>query len=165
MFEGNKALVGGAVYCSGVGVTPESASVTSSTIAFCFLDDAEFQSNTATGETEETALFEDDFLEGIDGGGAAAFQFASANVTTSAFRGNYAEFSGGALLGGNGTQVTISGCEFDNNTAVEFGGAIAASSLTVGGGTELTNNTATLSGGAVSLIAQTFTAKTRTSVS
>ena len=149
-FEGNNALVGGALYCSAAGLVPKLGLVVSSTTASCSLTDSKFISNTATGETEEIALFDEAFLEGVDGGGAVACLLATANVTDSVFRGNHAEFSGGALLGGNDTDVTVSGCEFDNNTAMEYGGAVAASSLTVGGGTELTNNTATLSGGAVS---------------
>ncbi|CAN0142925.1 unnamed protein product, partial [Laminaria digitata] len=157
-FENNTALIGGAVYCGGVGgTTPDTESeeggvlITSSTTttASCSLSGTQFLSNTATGETAETALF-DDKSEGVDGGGAVAFQFATANITDSVFFGNYAEFSGGALLGGNGTDVTIDGgCQFENNTAVEYGGAIAACSLTLGGGTQLTNNTATSGGGAV----------------
>lgn len=153
-FEGNKALVGGAVYCSGTETTtPESgAMVVSPTTASCSLNSADFLSNTATGQTDETALF-GDVSEGVDGGGAVAFRFATANITDSVFFGNYAEYSGGAVLGGSGTDVTIDGgCEFENNTAVEYGGAIAASSLTLDGGTELTNNTAASGGGAVSAI-------------
>lgn len=155
IFEGNTALVGGALYCSGVGVTPAESGllVLSSTTASCSLSDTEFLSNTATGETDETVLFDEDFLEGVDGGGAVALRFAIADITGSVFRSNYAEFSGGALLGGNGTGITVNRCEFENNTAVEYGGAIAASSLTVGGNTQLTNNTAAISGGAVSAIA------------
>ena len=145
-FEGNTALVGGALYCSGK-VMPSSTTS-------CSLSGTKFISNIATGETEETALF-DDTSDGVDGGGAVAVRFANANITDSLFFGNYAQYSGGALLGGIGTDVTIDGgCEFEDNTAVEYGGAIAASSLALGGGTELTNNTATSGGGAVSAIAQ-----------
>ncbi|CAN0207604.1 unnamed protein product, partial [Laminaria digitata] len=84
--------------------------------------------------------------------GAVALRFAIADITGSVFRGNYAEFSGGALLGGNGTGITVNRCEFGNNIAVEYGGAIAASSLTgyVSNGCEFVNNTALEFGGAIS---------------
>ena len=78
-----------------------------------------------------------------NGGGAVAFLYAGADITGSVFVGNYAQFSGGAMLGGNGTDITVNGCKFENNTAVEFGGAIAAASMTLGGNTKLTGNKAT----------------------
>ena len=139
-FQGNMALIGGALYCSGVR---------ESVLARCSLSDTLFASNTATGETEETALF-DAPSEGVDGGGAVAFLYAGADITGSVFVGNYAQFSGGAMLGGNGTDITVNGCKFENNTAVELGGAIAAASMTLGGNTELSYNWADGDGGAVS---------------
>ena len=146
-FQGNMALGGGALYCSGVR---------ESVLARCSLSDTLFASNTATGETEETALF-DAPSEGVDGGGAVAFLYAGADITGSVFVGNYAQFSGGAMLGGNGTDITVNGCKFENNTAVEFGGAIAAASMTLGGHTELSYNSADGDGGAVSSTAKSFT--------
>ncbi|CAM9376759.1 unnamed protein product, partial [Laminaria digitata] len=141
-FEGNKALVGGALYCSAVAVSGLASSATS-----CSLNSTLFTSNTATRETEDQLFF--DFSDGVDGGGAVAFLSDIANVTDSVFGSNHAEHSGGALLGGNSTDITINGCKFENNTAEMYGGAIAASSMTLGGGTRLTNNTAISGGGAV----------------
>ena len=165
IFEGNTALVGGALYCSGVG---------ESELARCSLNDAEFTSNTATAHTDETAA-SDDPSEGVDGGGAVALMFASANITYSVFSDNHAQHSGGAFLGGNGTDITVSGCKFENNTCVNFGGAIAAASMTLEGNTELTRNNATSnddratlnsgvatsSGGAVSVTAWRHTTRMR----
>ncbi|CAN0546983.1 unnamed protein product, partial [Laminaria digitata] len=48
--------------------------------------------------------------------------------------------------------ITVDGCKFENNTAMEHGGAIAAASMTFGGNTQLTNNSADGDGGAVSPI-------------
>ena len=140
MFKGNTASVGGALYCSGVAGSSPATS--------CSLRDIEFTSNIATYETEGAGGF--DFSEGVDGGGAVVFEFANAKVTDSVFVGNHAKHSGGALLGENGTNITVNGCKFENNTAEMFGGAIAAASMTLGGSTQLINNTATLDGGAVS---------------
>ncbi|CAM9233075.1 unnamed protein product, partial [Laminaria digitata] len=109
-FDGNTALVGGALYCSGM---------------------------TEGG------------LATFYGGGAVVFLFTSANITNSVFSSNHAQHSGGALLGGNGTDITVDGCTFENNTAVMVGGAIAAATMTLGGNSQLASNTATLSGGAV----------------
>ncbi|CAN0393527.1 unnamed protein product, partial [Laminaria digitata] len=82
-------------------------------------------------------------------GGAVRAAGASSNVTDSVFDGNTAQLSGGALLGGNGTDITVNGCKFDNNTVMEYGGEIAASSMTFGGNTQLSNNWADGNGGAV----------------
>ena len=131
IFDGNTALVGGALYCRGVN---ESA------LARCSLDDTDFTSNNAT---EGTIMFDLDFLEGVEGGGAVALLFAGANITDSVFSDNHALNSGGAVLGGNVTSMTVNGCKFENNTAVNFGGAIAAASMTLGGNTKLTGNKAT----------------------
>ncbi|CAM9610954.1 unnamed protein product, partial [Laminaria digitata] len=141
MFEGNKALLGGALFCSGVA---------ESGLARYSLDDTTFTSNTATFERRDTEFGIPS--EGVEGGGAVALLFASANITDSVFAGNYAQHSGGALLGGNSTDITTNGCKFENNTAVEFGGAVAAASMTLGGNTQLTSNAAFSSGGAVSAI-------------
>ena len=133
IFDGNTALVGGALYCTGVN---ESA------LARCSLNDTEFTSNNATAETEETMSFDLDLSEGVEGGGAVAILFASANIADSLFSGNHANHSGGALLGGNGTDITVNGCKFENNAAGTYGGAIAAASMTLGGNTQLIGNKA-----------------------
>ena len=166
IFDGNTALVGGALYCSGVN---ESA------LAGCSINDSECTSNNATAETEGTIMFKLDLSEGVEGGGAVALLFASANITDSVFSDNHAQHSGGAFLGGNGTDITVSGCKFENNTCVNFGGAIAAASMTLEGNTELTSNSATSnddtatlnsgvatpSGGAVSVTAWQHTTRMR----
>ncbi|CAN0051585.1 unnamed protein product, partial [Laminaria digitata] len=149
---------GGAVWAKGGNVTiigghflgnkASGHGGASSSATSCSLSDTEFTSNTATLEYDGGKGF--DFSEGVDGGGAVVFLIANANITDSVFSGNHAQHSGGALLGGYGTDITVNGCTFETNTAEMFGGAIAAASMTLGGSTQLTNNTATLSGGAVS---------------
>ncbi|CAN0557245.1 unnamed protein product, partial [Laminaria digitata] len=113
--DNNASVYGGAVAAAGVSSLVVQGGDTS------------FTSNIATGANEELSLL-DDLSEGVDGGGAVAFLFASANIADSVFDGNNAQFSGGALLGGNGTYITVDGCKFENNTAMEHGGAIAAAS-------------------------------------
>ncbi|CAN0597661.1 unnamed protein product, partial [Laminaria digitata] len=70
-------------------------------------------------------------------------------ITGSEFSRNHAELSGGALHGGHDTNVSVNGCKFVNNTSGRRGGAITASSITLGGGTQLSNNEADDDGGAV----------------
>ena len=145
IFEGNAALEGGALYCSGLA---------ESGLARFSLSATTFTSNNATAEAEvqrgtgrANVLGE---LEGVDGGGAVAFLNATADISDSVFSGNHANDTGGAVLGGTGTDMTVNGCTFEGNTAEVFGGAIAAASMTLGGNTQLIRNMATSSGGAVS---------------
>ena len=129
IFDGNTALEGGALYCNGVA---------ESGLARCSLDATQFTSNIATAEGEGPFFL--DFSEEVEGGGAVAFFNATADITDSVFSGNHANYSGGALLGGTGTDITVNGCKFDGNTAEVFGGAIAAASIILGGNTQLTSN-------------------------
>ncbi|CAN0135472.1 unnamed protein product, partial [Laminaria digitata] len=139
-FQGNTAIVGGALFC-GLG------EVGSDTLAaVCSITDAEFVSNTAARENQESV----DKLSDLDGGGAAMFLFASVNITDSVFRGNYARQSGGALHAGLDTDVLVNRCRLRNNTSGKYGGAISGSSIILGRGTQLMNNSAVDDGGAVS---------------
>ncbi|CAN0215079.1 unnamed protein product, partial [Laminaria digitata] len=135
-FENNKAVEGGALYCGvagfglGTGLGPS-----------CSISNAEFVSNNASLETffdfDDVVRWED-----LDGGGAAAFWFTEADITDSVFTNNHAQFTGGAVFGGNDTDIKVEGCIFSSNTAMGFGGAIGASSMTLGGDTQLLDNKA-----------------------
>ena len=144
-FENNKAAEGGALYCGvmefglGTGSGPS-----------CSISNAEFVSNNASLEMfldfTDVVRWED-----LDGGGAAAFWFTEADITDSVFTSNYAQFTGGAVFGGNDTDIIVQGCNFSSNTAKGYGGAIGASSMTLGADTQLLDNKAILyNGGAVS---------------
>ncbi|CAN0448733.1 unnamed protein product, partial [Scytosiphon promiscuus] len=138
--QDNKAEVGGALFC---GVEEEE---TFKSQAYCSITDAKFLSNTAARDEQEWV---EDRAE-RDGGGAAMFQSATVEITDSEFSWNHARLSGGAVYGGVDTNVSVNGCTFGNNTSEFFGGAVSASSLTLGGGTQLTDNSADDDGGAVS---------------
>lgn len=143
-FKTNEASIGGALFCGGVagtGLADAAASGLS-----CSVRDAEFVSNVATGDSENPL---DPYAE-LDGGGAAAFLRANVTMVDSNFDGNYARSSGGALYGGNSTDIKLERCTFGNNTADRHGGAILASSLALGGNTWLADNAAFSMGGAVS---------------
>ncbi|CAN0593589.1 unnamed protein product, partial [Laminaria digitata] len=129
-FEGNTAIGGGALYCGLSDVGSDKPA------ALCSITDAEFVSNTAARDNQESI---DDFSY-LDGGGAAMFLFASVEITDSVFSENYARLAGGALHGGSESNVSVKGCTFENNTSGKYGGAIVASSLTLGGSTQLTNS-------------------------
>lgn len=122
-----------------------------SELARCSFNNTAYTSNNATFDSSEDRTIGIP-SNGVEGGGAVAFLFASANITDSVFVDNYAQDSGGALLGGNSTDITINGCTFENNSALEFGGAIAAASMILGRNTRLTGNRAYSSGGAVSAV-------------
>ena len=140
-FKGNEALAGGGMFCGSTTGRPTTSSL------LCSVTETEFTSNRATyvglDGAEDATLF-------LDGGGAAAFLFADATVTDSEFRGNYARNSGGALFAGTLTNMSVNGCTFENNTSVHYGGAISASSMSLGGNTRLAYNSAHNKGGAVS---------------
>ncbi|CAN0353513.1 unnamed protein product, partial [Laminaria digitata] len=140
-FEGNTAVGGGAIYCGlREGGSDEAPAV-------CSITDAEFLSNSAAREVQGSVPD----LPNLDGGGAVMlFLLPTAEIVNSTFSGNYAKLSGGALHGGHDTNVLVHGCKFGNNTSGKYGGAIFASSMTLGGGTQLTNNEADEDGGAVS---------------
>lgn len=143
-FESNEASIGGALFCGGVGETRSANTAASG--SSCSISDAVFASNTANdgGPNELHPYVEH------DGGGAAAFLRANVTLVGSSFSGNYARRSGGALYGGNATDIKADGCLFKTNTAERHGGAILASSLALGGSTRLVDNVAGSDGGAVS---------------
>ncbi|CAM9810492.1 unnamed protein product, partial [Laminaria digitata] len=132
-FERNEALAGGALFC---GSTTDGSAT--STI-LCSLAETEFMSNRAIYEHEDG---EEGAFVFLEGGGAAGFLFTDATVVDSVFSENYARISGGALYGGDLTNVSVNGCTFDNNTSEQDGGAISASSMRLGGNTLLENNSA-----------------------
>ena len=138
-FDGNEAELGSALYCGG----------SSSVGVLCALRDAVFTSNNAVKGT--TSEQEKECATG--GGGAVGFLYATVNITDSVFSGNSARIKGGALYGGEKTSIEVNGCTFENNTSPLCGGAIAASSITFGGGTVIRNNAVNKSGGGVSVSA------------
>lgn len=135
-FENNEAIQGSALFCGGA----EAAEVV------CSLSDAVFTSNNAFNDVVTVT---DDFAI-LPGGGAAAFLFANISVTDSVFRGNFARVQAGALYGGIGSFLDVNGCTFEENESSFYGGAIGASSMTLGGGTLINNNAVNRSGGGVS---------------
>ena len=145
-FEENEASIGGALFCGSSTIRASAPSE-----ILCSITEAEFSSNRATfANADDDGDDDDDDTSGLEGGGAVTFLYTEATVTDSVFSGNYARISGGALFGGTSTDVSVDGCTFLNNTVREDGGAIAASSMTLGGGTQLTNNSASNKAGAVS---------------
>lgn len=142
LLEGNKAVEGGGLYCAGVDLR---ATVTPT----CSVSDAVFTSNNASRETV-IDYADIERWKGLDGGGAAAFVNANAEVTDCVFQYNHAQLAGGALFGGNFSDMIVEGCVFDNNTTPAYGGAMAVSSATVGGNTQIMYNFANRNGGGVS---------------
>lgn len=138
VFEGNKAAVeGGALYCGAAQTTKT---------ARCMLSQATFSSNSAfSGNVESVEAWTH-----VYGGGAAAFYRAGVYITDSVFEFNHAQVSGGAIFGGSGSEVRVSGCTLKNNTTPGYGGAIAASSVTLGGDTLVIYNMGDTGGGGVS---------------
>ena len=140
-FEGNKAVEGGGLYCGGSG---------SNASASCSISDAIFTSNNASSEIAIVDIDEETTTTSLYGGGAAAFVYGVVDITDSVFELNYAQLSGGALYGGTGSDMTIDGCTFEENSTPGYGGAVSASLVTLGANTSVLNNTATDSGGGVS---------------
>ena len=140
-FAGNTAIGGGALFCGLSDVAPNKVP------AVCSIADADFVFNNAAREDGDSV---DDDLSYLDGGGAAMFLYAEVDITDSNFGWNHALLSGGAVHGGVNTNVSVRGCNFGNNTSDKYGGAISASSMTLGWGTQLTNNSAPTAAGAVS---------------
>ena len=155
-FDSNQAEEGGAVYCKRSDGSSEDSLLTD----LCTLRDATFLGNNASVENDVhfsdilNSYYADNTSatpsEFIFGGGAATFVNAEVNILNCNFIENYAKVAGGALYGGDATNLNISGCTFEGNIALGFGGAVAASSVTFGGGTELRGNTADGYGGGVS---------------
>ena len=157
-FDGNQAEEGGAVYCRG---SNGSSSEDSLLVAPCTLSDAVFLRNNASIERDvdfSLIVDFDDYTEEekknpwrfLYGGGAATFVNAEVNISNCVFTKNSAQVAGGALYGGNATNLSINGCTFEGNSALGNGGAVAASSVTFGGSTELRGNNASRNGGGVS---------------
>ena len=102
-----------------------------------------------------------EFLDNEAIKGGAIFNFyAPMSITDSTFSDNRADYSGSNVASGGaifsyaaGAAVTITGCEFSDNQAIRYGGAIRIldhSSLEINDST-LLNNTAGDSGGALSV--------------
>ncbi|CAN0338896.1 unnamed protein product [Ascophyllum nodosum] len=161
-FDGNQADEGGAVYCRG---SNGSSSENSLLTAPCTLSDAVFLRNNASVEGEivegdvDFSLvvdLDDNTEKGnpwrfLSGGGAATFVNAEVDISNCVFTKNSAQVAGGALYGGDATNLSISGCTFEGNSALGYGGAVAASSVTFGGGTELRDNNVSRNGGGIFL--------------
>ncbi|CAM9831277.1 unnamed protein product [Scytosiphon promiscuus] len=139
VFESNRAVEGGGLYCGGAG---------DATVASCSLSQAMFTSNSAASE-EEVSLSSLDSWADLYGGGAAAFYDADVTITDSEFQLNEAEVSGGAVFGGSGSVMAVVGCTFKNNSTPGYGAGVAASTATLGGDTLVKNNQADESGGGV----------------
>jgi len=143
VFEGNRAAVeGGALFCG--------AAETTKTVR-CTLSQAVFTSNSASGDADISVHDISAWL-GFFGGGAAAFSRTDVDITDSVFELNHATVSGGAVFGGSGSEMTVNGSTFHNNTTPGCGAAIAASSATLGGDTLVTYNYADEGGGGVSVM-------------
>lgn len=134
-FMDNRGVIGGAVFCGGSDNDP---GITIS----CFLSGAKFSYNLATieGVDENTADISDWIRNRR--GGAVAFYDASVDIEDSDFGSNFAPVRGGALYGGNNTDINITGCTFRNNTTGGDGAAMSVHSVVVGGNTEIRNNSA-----------------------
>lgn len=136
VFEGNIASDGngGAVWARGGELT---------------IVGGEFVGNSAGGEDTGNggAVWASDVEEDATDPASGAVSCSFSGVV---FTFNSAEESGGAVYGGEGSFMSIDGCTFEDNTTPGNGGAVAASSATLGGNTVLTNNAADGRGGAVS---------------
>eukprot|EP00752_Nemacystus_decipiens_P008148 g7287.t1 len=137
LFEENWSMLeGGGLYCGGV------ENSTSGVAASCSLSEAVFRFNNASSEV----VIDYDVIEApwvnMYGGGGAAFYRGSVGMTDSVFEFNYAQLSGGGVYGGSDSDMVIDGCRFEENATPGWGGAMAASSATLGGGTLVKNNSA-----------------------
>lgn len=84
-----------------------------------------------------------------DGLGGAIANYATAKISDTSFRSNFATGNGGAVWSGSSDgNLTLTNCTFDNNSSNENGGAlrVAAGTVTIVSCT-FTNNKASLSGG------------------
>lgn len=147
VFDSNKAIEGGGLYCGGA----ETSIATSADAAApsCSLSEVIFTSNNASSEEIlEYDVYESPWND-IYGGGGAAFYHGMVDITDSEFTNNYAQLAGGALYGGTDSSMTIEGCVFEENFSQGYGGAVGASTATVGGATVLRNNSADANGAAV----------------
>ncbi|CAN0419853.1 unnamed protein product [Pylaiella littoralis] len=145
LFDENRAVEGGGLYCGGA----ENSTVAGASPS-CLLTDAVFTSNNASNDI--VVDYDDIFVPPwtyLYGGGGAAFYRSVVDMTNSVFDGNFAQLSGGAFYGGTGSDVTIDGCSFHNNTSPGHGGAISASRAALGGNTLLTDNSAGTNGAGV----------------
>ena len=151
VFKENKALVeGGALYCGG------KENSTATVTASCSLSRAVFSSNEATlGEPVSLSFIET--YQDIYGGGAAAFYRGVVDLADSVFELNYAQIAGGGVFGGADSDMTVEGCTFRNNTTPGYGGAMVASTATIGGNTLVTTSVAEDSGGGVSACLYVYT--------
>lgn len=143
-FEENRATGGGGLYCGG------AENSTSGAAASCSLSEAVFRFNNASSEV----ILDYDTVVApwvtLYGGGGAAFYRGAVDMTDSVFEFNYAQLSGGGVYGGKDSDMAIEGCRFEENFTPGYGGAMAASSATLGGGTLVTNNSAEANGAGVS---------------
>lgn len=136
---------GGGLYFEGA-----SENSTSPAVASCSLSEAVFRSNNASASL---SIDYDSILSPwvqLYGGGGCAFYRGMIAIVDSVFESNYAELSGGGIYGGIASDMTINGCTFDDNITPGFGGGMAASTATLGGGTAVTNNSAEGHGAGVS---------------
>ena len=145
VFEENRATQeGGGLYCGG------AENSTSGVAATCSLSGAVFRLNNASSEV----IFDYDEVEApwvnLYGGGGAAFYRGAVDMAGAVFEFNYAQLSGGGVYGGEDSDMAIEGCRFEENFTPGYGGAMAASSATLGGGTVVTNNSAESNGAGVS---------------
>lgn len=134
-FTDNRGVIGGAVFCGG-------SDNDSDTATSCFISGAEFSYNLAAidGVDEDTA----DVSDWISNrrGGALAFYNTSVDIEYSDFGSNFAPVMGGALYGGDNTDINVTGCTFRNNTTGGDGAAMSVYSVIIGGSTEVRNNSA-----------------------
>lgn len=148
-FEANVAEEGGAVNCQG----------TLSSTNRCTLDNAVFLRNNSSEKVEvdlgelvdiDDATRIDNAWSVIYGGGAASFLYSDVSISNCTFINNMAEVSGGALYGGDSTNMNITGCLFEDNYSIGYGGAITGGTMIIDGNTEVIHNYAERHGGGVS---------------
>lgn len=149
-FMDNRAVIGGAVFCGGSDNDPD-------TVTSCVLSGAKFSYNLATIDGVDQDSADVSNWIGNRRGGAVAFYDANVDIEDSEFGSNFAPVMGGALFGGNTTDINITGCTFRNNTTGGDGAAMSVYSVVVGGSTEIQNNSAyDGNGGGVSYIINTY---------
>eukprot|EP00903_Cladosiphon_okamuranus_P012164 g11411.t1 len=142
-FEENRATQeGGGLYCGGV------ENSTSGVEASCSISGAVFRFNNASSEVALDYDIKAPWVN-LYGGGGAAFYRGAVDMTDSVFELNYAQLSGGGVYGGKESDMAIEGCTFEENSTPGYGGALAASSATLGGGTLVKNNSAEANGAGV----------------
>lgn len=140
-FEGNTSGQHGGAICAPSGAAYDRL----------YINDCIFTGNQSGKDSTENAY------------GGAISTYGPATIENSTFTGNSGTH-GGAINGGNNSNITITGCTFTGNSSSQTGGAVngaGSATLNVSGCT-FTGNTAAGNGGAVSMAKGTITGSTFT---